>query len=127
VTSVLNTLFPGQDRIGAPNAVALHGNDLFFTNSSSNSQAVIELPNYLIDPAAAMTNAFVITLDGNDYTGLAFDAAGHLYTAEGSFDDNQIVQYTLSTTPPAAGAAGGTTSVRKSSSATLAPPRISAI
>ncbi len=47
VTSILNTLFPGQGRIAAPNAVVLHGNDLFFTNSSSNSQAVFELPNYL--------------------------------------------------------------------------------
>ncbi len=107
VTSILNALFVGQGRIAAPNAVALHGNDLFFTNSSSNSQALFELPNYLQDPAAAIANAFVVTLDGNDYTGLAFDAAGHLYTAEGNFGDNQIVRYTLPATPLGAGAAGG--------------------
>jgi hypothetical protein len=105
VTSILNTLFPAQGRIAAPNAVALHGNDLFFTNSSNNSQAVFELPNYLKDPAAAIANAFVVTLDGNGYVGLAFDAAGHLYTAEGSSGDNQIVRYTLSATTPGPGTA----------------------
>jgi sugar lactone lactonase YvrE len=105
VTSILNTLFPEQGRIAAPNAVVLHGNDLFFTNSSSNSQAVFELPNYLDNPAAAIANAFVVTLDGNDYTGLAFDAAGHLYVAEGNYGDNQIVRYTLPTTTPGPGSA----------------------
>jgi hypothetical protein len=104
VASILNTLF-GGGRIAAPNAVALHGNDLFFTNSSSNSQAVFELPNYLNDPAAAIANAFVITLDGNDYTGLAFDASGHLYTAEGNYGDNQIVRYTLPDSTPGPGSA----------------------
>ena len=113
VTSILNTLFPGEGRIAAPNAVALHGNDLFFTNSSSNSQALFELPNYLNDPAAAIANAFVVTLDGNDYTGLAFDKAGHLYTAEGNYGDNQIVQYTLPTTVPGAGSAAGDNYVAK--------------
>ncbi len=107
VSAILNSLFPGQGKIGAPNAVALHGNDLFFTNSSANSQAVIELPNYLNDPAAAIANAFVVTLYGNDYTGLAFDASGHLYNTGGSYGDNQIVRYTLPATPPAAGAAAG--------------------
>jgi hypothetical protein len=65
VSTILDTLFPAQGRSAAPNAVALHGNDLFFTNSSSNSQAVFELPDYLQNPTAAISHAFVITLDGN--------------------------------------------------------------
>jgi len=108
VASILDTLFPGQGRIAAPNAVVLHGNDLFFTNSSGNSQAVFELPNYLNNPTAAIANAFVVTLDGGDYVGLAFDATGHLYTAEGSgYGNNQIVRYTLPTTNPTGAAAAG--------------------
>jgi hypothetical protein len=107
VGSILGTLFPGLGLIAAPNAVVLHGNNLFFTNSSSNSQAVFELPNYLTDPAAAIAGAFVVTLDGSDYTGLAFDATGHLYTAEGSYGNNQIVRYTLPAGTPSAANAGG--------------------
>ncbi len=49
----------------------------------------------------------MVTLDGNDYTGLAFDAAGHLYTAEGSYGNNQIVRYTLPSTNPTGAAAAG--------------------
>jgi len=104
VQTILNTLYPGvPGLVAAPNAVVLHGNDLFFTISSSSSAAVLELPNYLNNPAAAIANAFVVTLDGSDYVGLAFDAAGNLYTAEGSYDNNQIVRYTLPTTPPTTG------------------------
>ncbi len=100
VTQIVDALFPGQGRITAPNAVALHRNDLFFTNSSNNSQVVFELPDYLQNPTARISHAFVVTLDGNDYTGVAFNAAGHLFTAEGNFDDNQIVEYTLPATAP---------------------------
>ncbi len=80
--------------------MTLHGSDLFFAQSSGNSQAIIELPNYLQNPTAAIASAFVVTLDGNDYVGLTFDAAGNLYTAEGSCGNNQIVRYTLPTTVP---------------------------
>jgi hypothetical protein len=93
VQAILDTLFPGQGRAPAPNACKLQGADLFFTNSSTNSQAVIKLPGFLQDPATAQTQAFVIALVGDDYVGLAFDSAGNLYTAEGSYGDNAIVCY----------------------------------
>ena len=99
-TAILGTLFPGANRVAAPNAVTLHGNDLFFTISNAGTQALIELPNYLLNPASAISKALVVTLDGSDYVGLTFDAAGTLYTAEGSYLNNQIVKYTLPTTIP---------------------------
>ena len=105
---VLNTLFPGQGRIAAPNCCKLHGLDLFVAQSSGNSQAVIKLPGYLTNPATAQAQAFIFTLNGNDYVGLAFDKAGNLYTAEGSFGNNTIVRYSGTGAPyPGAGAASG--------------------
>ncbi|MDQ0470998.1 hypothetical protein [Labrys wisconsinensis] len=108
--AVLDTLFPGQGRLARPNCCKLRGADLFVALSSENAQAVLKLPGYLVDPAAARAQAFVFTLDGSDYVGLAFDAAGHLYTAEGSYDDNAIVRYGGADAPyPGAGAAAGNT------------------
>lgn len=108
VQAILDTLFPGQSRIAAPNCCLLQGADLFVALSSSSAQAVIKLPNYLGAPATAITQAFVFTLDGSDYVGLAFDRAGNLYVAEGSYHDNQVVRYTGTSAPyPGAGAAAG--------------------
>ena len=94
VQSILDSLFPGEGRVARPNTCKLRGDDLFFSISSSNSQAVIKLPGYLTDPAKAITQAFVFTLTGNDYVGLAINSAGHLFVAEGDFKDNKIVRYT---------------------------------
>ncbi len=106
--AVLDTLFPGQGRKARPNACKLHGVDLFVTQSSENAQAVLKFPNYLGDPATAKSNAFVFTLDGNDYVGLAFDKAGNLYVAEGDFANNRIFRYSGTDAPfPGAGAASG--------------------
>jgi len=105
---VLNTLFPGQGRTAAPNCCKLHGIDLFIAQSSGNSQAVIKLPGYLNNPVTAQAQAFIFTLNGNDYVGLAFDKASNLYTAEGSYGDNAIVRYSGVGVPyPGAGAASG--------------------
>jgi hypothetical protein len=43
-----------------------------------------------MDPGVAIWQTFVFTLDGNDYVGMAFNAAGDLYAAEGNFPDNHI-------------------------------------
>jgi hypothetical protein len=91
--AVLDNLFPGQGRTAAPNCCKLYGVDLFVTLSSADSQCIVKLPSYLSDPATAQAQAFIFTLDGDDYVGLAFDAAGNLYAAEGSFQDNMIVRY----------------------------------
>ena len=92
--AVLSGLFPGEGRIAKANACALHGNDLFVSNSSDNSQAILKVPDYLLLGKQAMARTFVFTLDGNDYVGMAFDAMGNLYAANGSFHDNQIIQFT---------------------------------
>jgi len=42
----------------------------------------------------AAAEAFVVTLDGSGYVGVALDAAGNLYTAEGVGGANHIVRYT---------------------------------
>jgi hypothetical protein len=91
--AVLNSLFPGQGRTARPNCCKLYGFDLFVAQSSGNSHAIIKFPGYLNNPAAAQTNAFVFTLDGNDYLDMAFDKAGRLYVAEGGFLNNQIFRY----------------------------------
>ena len=106
--TILNNLFPGQGRIPKPNCCKLRGVDLFIALSSENSQAVLKLPSYLNNPATAQAQAFVFTLDGNDYVGFAFDKTGNLYVAEGNFLDNQIVRYSGTNIGyPGAGAASG--------------------
>ena len=103
---VLSDLYPGEGRIAKVNACALRGNDLFVTNSSSNSQYIFKVPDYLTLGALAMARTFVFTLDGSDYVGMALDAAGNLYTANGSPGDNRIIKYTgTDTTYPGAAAA----------------------
>jgi hypothetical protein len=96
---VLTALIPG--RIARVNACALRGDDLFVANSSFfgvnstlNSQCVFRVPTYLRAPGPAIASAYVFTLAGNDYVGMAFDAAGILYAAEGEILDNRIVRYT---------------------------------
>jgi hypothetical protein len=84
-------MFPG--RTAKANSCALLGNDLFISNSSSDSQCIFKVPDYLVRGGLAKTEAFVFTLDGGDYVGLAFDPAGNLYAAEGSPLDNHIVRY----------------------------------
>ncbi len=96
---LVDTLFPGEGRTARPNSCALHGTDLFVSNSSPTSQCIFKVPNYLVDGAAALAQAFVFTLDGMDYVGLAFDAQGHLYATEGSFNDNRIIRYTRTDVP----------------------------
>ena len=98
--SIVSALFPGDPRrIARPNACALNGNDLFIAQSAENSQAIFKLPNYLEEPEQAIKRAFTFTLDGSDYVGMAFDAAGNLYAAEGSSKDNSIVKYTGTAKP----------------------------
>jgi endoglucanase len=77
----------------------LHGNDLFIAHSSADSQCIFKLPNYLTNPAQAMAQGFVFSLDGSDYVGMAFNIAGELYAAEGSFSNNRIFKYTGTATP----------------------------
>jgi len=82
VQFIVTTMFPGLK--SAANACALHGKDLFISNSGSTSQCVFKVPNYLEDGGAAMAHAFVFTLDSNDYVGIALDPTGrHLYVAAG--------------------------------------------
>ena len=108
LTAVLNTILPGQGRTGAPNCCKMLGADLYIANSSANSQAILKLPNYLADPTLAAANAFVFTLYGSGYVGITFDAAGNLYTAEGPYGNNQIVQYTgTGVSAPGPNGAGG--------------------
>lgn len=92
VQSVLTSLIPGKT--ANANAVALNGRDLFIANSSPTSQCIFKVPNYLVAPGLAIAQTFVFTLDGNDYVGMAFNAAGDLYAAEGNFLDNHIFRYT---------------------------------
>jgi sugar lactone lactonase YvrE len=108
VQAVISALFPG--RTARPNSCALHGNDLFIANSSSNSQCILKVPDYLTQPALAIAQIFVFTLLDSDYVGMAFDAEGHLYVAQGAFKNNQIFQYTGTETayPGAAHAAENT-------------------
>jgi hypothetical protein len=91
---VLSNLYPGEGRIAKINACALRSDDLFVTNSSANSQCIFKVPNYLSLGGLAAAQTFVFTLDGSDYVGMAFDSTGDLYTANGSFGDNQIIKYT---------------------------------
>jgi NHL repeat len=92
VQHVLSMMFPG--RTAKANSCALLGDDLFISNSSSDSQCIFKVPDYLVGGALAGTEAFVFTMDGDDFVGLAFDLAGNLYAAEGSPLDNRIVRYT---------------------------------
>ena len=97
VQTLLSSLIAGKT--ARPNACALHGNDLFIAHSSVNSQCIFKLPNYLTNPEQAMAQGFVFSLDGNDYVGMAFNAAGELYAAEGSLLNNRIFKYTGTATP----------------------------
>ena len=92
VQSVLTSLIPGKT--ANANAVALNDSDLFIANSSPDSQCIFKVPNYVMDPGPAIAQAFVFTLKGNDYVGMAFNAIGDLYAAEGNFLDNHIFKYT---------------------------------
>jgi hypothetical protein len=104
VQTILNNL--GSGLLPNPNACALFGPDLYFTNNSPNSQGIFKLPGYLGNPAQAVQNAFVLDLQGSDYIGLAFDPAGNLY-ASVAFGDgpHQITRYAGagSATGPVAG------------------------
>src|SRR3954462_2339596 len=83
VQTVVTALFKG--RTAAANSCALHGTDLFISNSGPNSQCIFKVPDYLVQGGVAMAQMFVFTLDSNDYVGMAFDAAGaHLYVAGGA-------------------------------------------
>ena len=95
--NVLTSLIPGK--IAAPNSCALNGNDLFISNSSTDSQCIFKVPNYIDLPAQAAARTFIFTLEGSDYVGMAFDPAGNLYATEGNFGDNRIVKYTGAATP----------------------------
>jgi sugar lactone lactonase YvrE len=88
---LVSTMLPG--RTAKANSCALSGTDLFVSNSSPDSQCVFKVTDYLVRGGLALSEAFVVTLDGNDYVGLAVDGAGHLYAAEGSLLDNRIVRY----------------------------------
>jgi hypothetical protein len=92
VQNAVTGLFPGKT--AKVNSCALNGNDLFVANSSRDSQCIFKLPDYLVQGGLAVLQTFVFTLDGSDYVGMAFDAAGNLYAAEGRFLDNRIVMYT---------------------------------
>ena len=92
VQRVVSAMFPG--RTAKANSCALLGNDLFIANSSSNSQCIFKVPDYLVQGGLAGAETFVFTLDGSDYVGMAFDPAGNLYAAEGVLLDNRVVMYT---------------------------------
>src|SRR6516225_9969780 len=64
VQHVLSTMFPG--RTAKANSCALLGDDLFISNSSSDSQCIFKIPDYLVGGGLAETEAFVFTLDGGD-------------------------------------------------------------
>jgi hypothetical protein len=106
--AVLNSLFPGQGWVARPNCCKLNGVDLFVAQSLKDSAAIIKFPGYLSNPAAARANAFVFTLDGQDYVDIAFDKAGRLYVVEGEFLNNNIYRYGGVNTPfPGQAAASG--------------------
>ena len=88
----LATLGGGLGTTGSPNAVAMFGNDLFVTITNAN-QRIYKFPGYGTNPAAAIAGVSQITNAGSDYVGIAFDAAGNLYTSEGSFLNTNIVKY----------------------------------
>ena len=92
VQRVVSAMFPG--RTAKANSCALLGNDLFIANSSSNSQCIFKVPDYLVQGGLAGAETFVFTLDGSDYVGMALDPAGNLYAAEGVLLDNRVVMYT---------------------------------
>ena len=76
-----------------PNCVAMNGNDLFIAVVGSPSK-IIKLPNYGNNGTGpSITNASSITTTSSDIVGIAFDAQGNLYAAEGIYLDNKIVRY----------------------------------
>lgn len=95
--AIVNKLFPG--RTAAPNCCALLGQDLFVSNSSGDSQCVFKLPHYLDQPGKAASEAFVFTLDDYGYVGMAFDASGDLFVAQGTFLNNRLFRYTGTSVP----------------------------
>ncbi len=91
-TIQLNQLPGALATNASPNCVAMNGSDLFVSMTAAN-QRIYKFPNYGNDPASSIGNVSQITNQLADYVGIAFDAAGNLYSSEGSFLNTQIVKY----------------------------------
>jgi hypothetical protein len=74
-----------------PNSCAVLGNDLF-VSVNVGCQRLYKFTDYINQGAAATVT--LINNVNSDYVGMAFDATGKLYTAQGSYLDNYIVSYT---------------------------------
>jgi Secretion system C-terminal sorting domain len=92
-TITFNSLPGGLSTTASPNCVAMFNSDLYVSLTNAN-QRIYKFPGYGTNPATAIANVSQITNLSSDYVGIAFDAAGNLYTSEGSFLNTQIVKYT---------------------------------
>jgi Secretion system C-terminal sorting domain len=74
-----------------PNSCAVQGNDLF-VSVNVGCQRLYKFTDYInlgfMAPFTQINNV------NTDYVGMTFNAAGNLYTAQGSYLDNYIVSYT---------------------------------
>ncbi len=91
-TIQLNQLPGALATNASPNCVAMNGSDLYVAMTAAN-QRIYKFPNYGNDPVASIANVSQVTAVGQDYVGIAFDAAGNLYASEGNFLNTEIVKY----------------------------------
>ncbi len=84
---------------GSPNVVTTFGNDLYVTTVGTDGDKIFKFPSYIKDPAYARANVSQVSnTTEKEYVGIAFDAAGNLYTAGGpEFGKNKIVVYAAPT------------------------------
>jgi hypothetical protein len=75
---------------GKPNSCGVLGNDLFVSVNVGCGR-LYKFTNYINQGAAAAVS--LVNNNNNDYVGMAFNAAGNLYTAQGDYPDNYIVSY----------------------------------
>jgi Secretion system C-terminal sorting domain len=92
-TIVFNSLPGAFATTASPNCTAMFGSDLYVSITAAN-QRIYKFPGYGTNPASAIANVSEITSSASDYVGIAFDAAGNLYTSEGSYLNTQLVKYT---------------------------------
>jgi Secretion system C-terminal sorting domain len=75
---------------GKPNSCGVLGNDLFVSVNVGCGR-LYKFTNYINQGAAAAVS--LVNNNNNDYVGMAFNATGKLYTAQGDYPDNYIVSY----------------------------------